>query len=670
VSREDVHNLALLAADHLPDEVMLIGKDYRIIWANRKARETYLRPDTPEVVGQTCYWVTHRESAPCREPLHQCPLHEVIESGQPCSVNHEHYGSDGEKVHMEITVHPLPDGESFLHLARDVTEQVRQSALQEEMWIAIIGQMEHIFADLANSQANLDAYARRLQESETRYRALYDNASVALYRTRASDGTILMANDNYARMLGYDSAEELIGKSIIEHFVDPTRRQEWICALRERREVRQFELEMLRRDGSRITVCRSGRIYPENDCIEGAVIDITQRQQMEKALVQSEKLRALGEMASGVAHDFNNILSAIIANAQLLEAASPNPDWRHRLHLIQVAAKDGAETIKRIQEFSRVRKDKNFSAIDLNQLIEQVVLITSPRWKDQSQRLGKTISLNTQLQDLPTLAGNPSEIKEVITNIIFNAVDALPQGGEINIRTWQEEQTACLTISDTGAGMPTQVRRRVFDPFFTTKGVTNSGLGLSVSYGIIRRHDGQIEVESQEGAGTTFTIRLPLTEVPQPEAKEEPPQLNGQKARILLVDDEEMVLETLSEVLSGEGHQVVTASGGRQALERFSGGSFDLVLTDLGMPEMSGWELAATIKQQDPAMPVAMITGWGAEFSPEQLHERGVDLVLAKPFECSQVAGLVSRALDVRQKLLTTGAPTRPGEPAATHPLQ
>jgi CheY-like chemotaxis protein len=131
-----------------------------------------------------------------------------------------------------------------------------------------------------------------------------------------------------------------------------------------------------------------------------------------------------------------------------------------------------------------------------------------------------------------------------------------------------------------------------------------------------------------------------------------------------------MVLETLLEVLSGEGHQVVTASGGRQALERFSGGSFDLVLTDLGMPEMSGWELAAAIKQQDPAMPVAMITGWGAEFSPEQLHERGVDLVLAKPFECSQVASLVSRAMDVRQKLLTTGAPTRPGEPTATHTLQ
>ena len=648
---------ALLAAEHLPDEAMLIGRDYRILWANQKARETYLRPDTTDMLGQTCYWVTHRLLSPCREPMHHCPLHQVIEGGQPCSVTHEHYGSDGDKVHMEITVHPLPGGDVFLHLARDVTERVRQSRMQEEMWIEIIGQMERIFADLANSQANLDAYARRLQESETRYRALYDNASVGLYRTRVSDGTILLVNDDFARMFGYGSAEEIIGQSILPFYADPVRRQELMTQMRERGEVRQFEVEALRRDGSRFTVCVSGRIYPEHDHAEGAIIDISQRKQMEKALVQSEKLRALGEMASGVAHDFNNILSAIIANAQMLEAACDQTEWRHRLHLIQVAAKDGAETIKRIQEFSRVRKDKNFTAVDLNKLIEQVVLITSPRWKDQSQRLGKTINLNTHLAKLPPLAGNPSELKEVITNIIFNAVDAMPKGGDITIRTWQEQGQACLSIGDTGLGMSAQVRRRVFDPFFTTKGVTNSGLGLSVSYGIVRRHDGHIEVESQEGRGTTFTIRLPITQAPQPEAPEEPQQLNGQKARILLVDDEEMVLETLSEVLSGEGHEVVTAASGRQALARFGEARFDLVLTDLGMPEMSGWELAAAIKQRDPAMPVAMITGWGAEFSAEQLSERGVDLVLAKPFDCTQVTTLVSRAMDIRQKALASTPP-------------
>jgi PAS domain S-box-containing protein len=658
--------LPWLAAENFPDEVMIIGKNFRILWANLQARETYVKAGLPDLRGQPCYWATHRQEGPCREPMHVCPLYEAAESGQSCSATHEHYGSDGEKIHMEITVHPLPDGENFLHLARDVTERVRRSALQEQMWIEIIGQMERIFADLANSQASLDAYAKQLKESETRYRALYDNASVGLYRTRISDGTILLVNDDCARLLGYESGQELIGRSISRFWADPSKRQEFIGLLKERSEVRQFEVEALKRDGSPLTICVSGRLYPENDCLEGAIIDITQRKQVEKALVQSEKLRALGEMASGVAHDFNNILAAIIANAQLLRAASPeDPELGRRLHLIEVAAKDGAETIKRIQEFSRVRKDKNFTAIDLNRLIEEVVLITSPRWKDQSQRIGKTISLKTDLGPLSPLAGNASELKEVVTNIIFNAVDAMHSGGEIRIRTWQEGNFACLAISDTGIGMPRNVRRRVFDPFFTTKGVANAGLGLSVSYGIIRRHDGHIEVESQEAVGTTFTIRLPAGEAGLPEeAPQQAQKPAALRARILLVDDEKIVLETVSEVLAGEGHEVVAASGGREGLAFFRQGGFDLVMTDLGMPEMSGWELAAAIKRLDPMMPVAMITGWGAEFDPEQLSQRGVDLVLAKPFDCTQVSNLVNQAMEIRRSSLASAAP----EPGALPP--
>jgi CheY-like chemotaxis protein len=385
----------------------------------------------------------------------------------------------------------------------------------------------------------------------------------------------------------------------------------------------------------------------------GVLRDITEQRTLERQVLQTQKLEAIGLMASGVAHDFNNILSTIIANAQMLEPAVTDPDCRRRLNLIEIAAKDGAETIKRIQEFSRVRKDKNFQAIDFNTLIEQVVLITSPRWKDQSQRQGKTITLNTDMEPLAPLAGNAAELKEVITNLIFNAVDAMPKGGEITIRTRQEGGYACLSIKDTGAGMPPHVRRRVFDPFFTTKGVTNSGLGLSVSYGIIHRHDGHIEVESQEGEGTAFTIRLPVNEgLVTRKEEEKPEKVVCQEAHILLVDDEEMILETLSEVLESEGHKVVAANGGREGLARFQEGAFDLVLTDLGMPEMSGWELAAAIKQIDPAMPVAMITGWGAEFTSEQLKARGIDLIMAKPFECAQISGLVAQAMELRQKAL------------------
>ncbi|MFH0809636.1 MAG: response regulator [Pseudomonadota bacterium] len=649
-----MNELPATIAESLPDEVLVIGKDYEIVWANRRAREAFAGRGVADPVGLKCHGAIHQQDSPCDASQIICPLSEALESGRSCCVTHSHGEREGRKIHMEIRVMPLPNDGGLLYMARDITERAHLTSLQEEMWVQIIEQMERIFADLANSQSNLDAYAKRLKESENRYRALYENASVGLYRTRISDGTILTVNDDFARLFGYDRAEEITGQSITQFYADPGKRHELLMTLKEQGEVRQYEVETIRRDGTPFSVYVSGRMYPETDCIEGAVFDITSRKQMEKALIQSEKLRALGEMASGVAHDFNNILSAIIGNAQMLEtSAKHDPELRRRLHLIQVAAKDGAETIKRIQEFSRVRKDKNFSVIDLNNLVEEAILITSPRWKDQSQRLGKTINLKTHLSSVPALAGNASEMKEVVTNIIFNAIDAMPKGGEIDITTWHDSRYACLAVEDTGSGMPSHIRRRVFDPFFTTKGVTNAGLGLSVSYGIVRRHEGHIEVESKEGVGTKIVVRLPVNEKPPERVEEEEPQPKDYpRARILLVDDEEMVLETVSEVLASEGHEVVAAASGIDGLEKFREGAFDLVLTDLGMPEMSGWELAAAIKNISPDIPVAMITGWGAEFTREQLRERGVDLVLAKPFDCVQIARLVNQAMEIRRKAL------------------
>jgi len=640
-------------AESLRDEVLVIGRDMRILWANGSARATY----GEKLIGEHCYYVTHRLKHACREPMHVCPLYEVLESGQPCTVTHLHTGVGGQQIHMEITVHPVEweGGTAFLHLARDITDRIRQSELQEEMWIEIIGQMESIFAELANSQADLETYAARLQESEERYRELYENASVGLYRTRISDGQVLMVNEDWARLMGFAGEEEALGAQVVDCYPEPEKYQEFLRLLHDRGEVRQYELEVARPDGSRATICVSGRIYPERGYIEGAAIDISQRRQMEKALSQSDKLRALGEMASGVAHDFNNILASIIANVQLLRKnGDMDPEMQKRLGIIEVAAKDGAQTIRRIQEFSRLRKDRDFQRINLNKLVEEVVLITQPRWKDQSQKLGRTITLDCDLKPLPPMAGNAAEIKEVLTNLIFNAVDAMPEGGGMTIRTWSlnaggseaKDGTIYLTFSDSGQGMPPNVRRKVFDPFFTTKGVTNSGLGLSVSYGIVRRHGGSIEVESEEGCGTTFSLEFPVSDIPEEEFVAPREQTAGTpKANILVVDDEAMVLETLIEVLTGEGHDCTGVTNGKEALARFREGRYDIVLTDLGMPEMSGWEVAAAVKQLSPKTPVAMITGWGVEFDREQLASRGVDLVLAKPFDCNQVASLVSKAL-------------------------
>ena len=235
--------------------------------------------------------------------------------------------------------------------------------------------------------------------------------------------------------------------------------------------------------------------------------------QAQDQIIRTEKLKALGEMASGVAHDFNNVLAVILGNIQLLsyqlDHLSPE-DVRERLKAIERSSKDGAETIRRIQEFTGIRRDKDFSPVSVKELVQGVMVMTEPRWKDQAQSKGIQIELSTRFENVPFILGNPSELREVFTNIIFNAIDAMPEGGKLTFSTHHSaEDWVEVRISDTGIGMTEEVKRRIFDPFFTTKGVTNSGLGMSVSYGIIKRHGGEILVESEPGKGSTFAIHLP-----------------------------------------------------------------------------------------------------------------------------------------------------------------
>jgi signal transduction histidine kinase/ActR/RegA family two-component response regulator len=378
--------------------------------------------------------------------------------------------------------------------------------------------------------------------------------------------------------------------------------------------------------------------------------------QAQDQIIQTEKLKALGEMASGVAHDFNNVLAVILGNIQLLnyqlDHLSPE-EVREQLRAVERSAKDGAETIRRIQEFTGVRRDKEFISLFLNEIIGEVISITQPRWKDQAQRRGIQIELVTHLEDIPLILGNPSELREVLTNIIFNAVDAMPEGGRLTISSQpQTEDWVEVRVSDTGIGMTEEVKKRIFDPFFTTKGVTNSGLGLSVSYGIIKRHGGEILVESEPGKGSTFILHLP-TGYGEEESKvsEKIQEKEVRPARILVIDDEEPVRDILSRMLRIKGHQVVVASDGQEGLERFKEGEFDLVFTDLGMPKISGWNVGRAIKGIDSKVPIAMITGWGMELSREKMSENGIDLVVSKPFEFDRVIQLVSEAMELKEKM-------------------
>jgi len=376
--------------------------------------------------------------------------------------------------------------------------------------------------------------------------------------------------------------------------------------------------------------------------------------QAQDQIVQAEKLRALGEMASGVAHDFNNVLAVILGNIQLLLFQLNKisvEEVRDQLRIIERASKDAAETVRRIQDFTGMRRDREFISVPMTELIMEVVTLTQPKWKDQTQAKGIQIELKTQLEEVPMVFGNPSELKEVVTNILFNAVEAMPRGGQVTLATRSVGHWVEVTVSDTGTGMEEDVRKRVFDPFFTTKGVTNSGLGMSVSFGIVKRHGGEILIESEPGKGATFTLHLPMVPFEEERSEEAPAPKEVRSARILVIDDEASVRDILSRMLKIKGHDVVLASCGEEGIERVKSEHFDLVLTDLGMAKITGWDVGKTVKALNAHIPVGMITGWGMELSREKMNENGIDLVISKPFHFDQVIQLVSEALELKERM-------------------
>ena len=357
-------------------------------------------------------------------------------------------------------------------------------------------------------------------------------------------------------------------------------------------------------------------------------------------LVQSAKLNALGEMAGGVAHDFNNILAAILGRTQLLLQSTPDAGMRRQLGVIEQAALDGAQTVRRVQEFTRVRQDERFETIDLNQVLLDVLELTRPAWETAPKRRGVQIEVHLELQCSRTTAGNASELREVFTNLLLNAVDAMPRGGELWLQTENASDAVRVQIRDTGVGMDAETRVRIFDPFFTTKEIKGTGLGLSVAYGIVSRHRGAIDVQSEPGVGTVFTLTFPTGEVepaPGPRDADAPmPRL-----RALVVDDEQPVLEVLGDMLVAMGMDVTRALGGAAGLEVVRAGEFDVVFTDLGMPDVNGWELAVETKAKHPGTAVVLATGWGFQLEEETAASRGVDLVLPKPFSWEEVGNAV-----------------------------
>lgn len=367
--------------------------------------------------------------------------------------------------------------------------------------------------------------------------------------------------------------------------------------------------------------------------LEKALAELKATQQQ---VIQQERLRALGQMASGIAHDFNNTLTPILGFSDLLlekpGLLENQKDTRQFLGYLRTAARDAANVVERLRQFYRpLEQDEKFAVVDLNALARQVVLLTEPKWRGQSQAKGATVYVKTNLQSIPAVAADESALREVLTNLIFNAVDAMPAGGEITLETAAESECSVLRVRDSGMGMTEEVRQRCLEPFFSTKGENGTGLGLSMVYGIIERHRGTIEVVSAPGEGTTFTIRLPIATgaVVQPLAPVDAKPIAA--LNVLVVDDELPVREVISAYLRSDGHDVTTANSGREGLEQFAARPFDLVVTDRAMPEMSGDQMAGFIKQVRPEMPIVLLTGFGALIEVTGEQPKDVDVVLNKP---------------------------------------
>ena len=414
-----------------------------------------------------------------------------------------------------------------------------------------------------------------------------------------------------------------------------------VCARREAEAFSSGECEFLKQLSEHVALAsHQARLH---GALQQAYDDLRQSQH---TVMQQERLRALGQMASGIAHDINNAISPVSLYTESLLEREPNLSERTRNYLttIQRAIEDVARTVARMREFYRERDAQlTLERVDINRAVQQVVELTKPRWSDLPQARGAMVDLQTYLADsLPEIMGAEHEIRDALTNLIFNAVDAMPTGGSLSVRTRKAtvadgETRVLIEVTDTGVGMDEDTRRRCLEPFYTTKGERGTGLGLAMVYGMIQRHSAELEIDSVPGQGTTVRLNFPaFTSSVVSEPKTKKAALVKRRLRILLIDDDPLLIKSLQDTLQEDGHLITATHGGREGIDAFAAASkrgerFDIVVTDLGMPHVDGRKVASSIKNTSPTTPVVLLTGWGQRLIATNDTPAHVDKVLAKP---------------------------------------
>jgi len=568
-------------------------------------------------------------------------LWERVFVGEQFTFESQYLRKDGTRVPVEerISSLQLPSGLAVLSIARDISERKRVEADLKRLATAVSQAAETVVVTDLNGTIQ---YVNPAFERMTGYRAaeaIGQNPRILrsgqhnqqFYQTLWE--TILRGETWRGRFINRRKDGSLYKEeAVISPVRDATGQITNFVAVKHDITERERAMDALRET---------------NEKLDHALSELKRAQ---SKLIEQERLRIVGQMASGIAHDFNNALAPILGFSELLLERS---DLRRNeeklldtLRLIFAAAQDAANVVRQLRELYRGRPGQtDFAPINLAQVVRQAVKLTEPRWREETAAIGVCVNINLDLQSVPETAGNESALREAVMNLILNAVDAMPQGGTISLKTYVDQQGICLEVNDTGEGMSEEVRNHCFDPFFTTKGIRGSGLGLAMVHAIVHNHGGEINVASELGKGSTFTIRLPIQSVPSKSPEPDKTDTFTRRLRILLVDDEQVVRCVYAEYLKAEGHQVEEAESGPAGLAVFARQPFDLVITDMAMVGMSGEQFATRIQELNPGTPIILLTGFGDLMKARGEKPSSVSVVLGKPTTLADLRNAIREAM-------------------------
>jgi len=490
----------------------------------------------------------------------------------------------------------------------------------------------------------------RLMESEQRYQQLFDNAQDGIALAEADTGRLVDCNEALCRLVER-SKEELVGQlQAVLHAPQELVHGQSVSFIhaREGNLGTAIEERLLSASGKTIPVeIRAARIRTGGrDYLMGVFRDVSERNRMMEQVVRNERMNALGQMASGIAHDFNNCLMPILGFSDILlshEDVRSNPtELASMVRDIRDAAVDARHVVQHLRDFYKPARSQELAPVDMNELIRSAVTLTRSRWKEETGARGVQVKVKTDLQEVSSVSGRVSDLREALTNIIFNAVDAMPKGGTIILASKQDGADVEVSVSDDGIGMSEEARRRCLEPFFTTKGTAGTGLGLSMTQTVIQQHHGRIVVQSEPGRGTTVTLFLPAADARSVSAPAPAPERLGEARRVLVIEDDVRVQALLKRFLASDGHAVTFATTGRDGIEHLGKMPYDIVITDRALPDFSGDEVARAVTKLDVQPHVIMLTGFGDIMKDKGEMPAGVDSLLSKPITLKELRRAIS----------------------------